>query len=198
MVVGVLCAVFLALFADIGGLLLMRVGREPTLTGRTDLWSTLLTFTASPMFGTGFESFWLGPRLEKIWGLQWWHPNEAHNGYLETYLNLGWVGVWLLAFVIIVGYRRIHDMVRYDPAGGQLRLAFFVVAIAYNLTESAFRSLHPVWLAFLLAVIAVARPQPRAATDGREAATENVDYRTPPGLRKTRVLKSRKTAGSKM
>jgi O-antigen ligase len=160
MVAGVLCAVFLTLFADIGGLLLTQMGRDPTLTGRTDLWSAVLTYTTNPMFGTGFESFWLGPRLEELWGRFGWQPNQAHNGYLETYLNLGWVGVCLLAFIVIFGYRRILDLLRYDPAGGQLRLAFFVVVIAYNFTEAAFKSLHPVWLAFLLSVIAVPKPRP--------------------------------------
>jgi hypothetical protein len=171
-VAGILCAVFLALFADIGGQVLAQMGRDPTLTGRTELWSTLLAYKASPMVGTGFESFWLGPRLEAIWALQWWRPNEAHNGYLETYLNLGWVGVWLLAFIIIFGYRSIHAMLQYDPAGGQIRLAFFVVAVAYNLTESAFRTLHPMWLAFLLAVIVVPTPRPRTASEQQESTAD--------------------------
>jgi O-antigen ligase len=172
MVAGIVSVVFLALFADIGGLLLTRMGRDPTLTGRTDLWSTLLPYAASPMFGTGFESFWLGPRLEELWGVFAWQPNQAHNGYLETYLNLGWVGVCLLAFIVIFGYRRIHDVLRYDPAGGQLRLAFFVVVIVYNFTEAAFRPLHPVWLAFLLAVIAVPRPRPATATEQQESTAD--------------------------
>jgi O-antigen ligase len=173
MVAGIVCAVFLALFADIGGLVLTQMGRDPTLTGRTDLWSTVLTYTASPMLGAGFESFWLGPRLDELWGMFAWQPNQAHNGYLETYLNLGWVGVCLLALIVIYGYRRIHDVLRYDPAGGQLRLAFFVVVIAYNFTEAAFKSLHPVWLAFLLAVIAVPKPRPeygRARSTGAQSA----------------------------
>ncbi len=44
----------------------------------------------NPLLGTGYESFWLGPRLQWFWqhaGLG--HINEAHNGYLEVYLNLG-------------------------------------------------------------------------------------------------------------
>lgn len=188
MVAGIVGAVFLALFADIGGTVLTQLGRDPTLTGRTDLWSTVLMYTATPMFGTGFESFWLGPRLEAIWKLQIWQPNQAHNGYLETYLNLGWVGVCLLAFIVIFGYRRIHDVLRDDPAGGQLRLAFFVVAIAYNFTEAAFKSLHPVWLAFLLAVIAVPRLQPergRALSAGARSAHRLAGEMRREGLIKT-------------
>jgi O-antigen ligase len=109
----------------------------------------------NPLFGAGFESFWLGPRLDKIWAVYWFHPTEAHNGYLETFLNLGWVGIALLAVVIVAAYRNVAAVLRRDPEAGRLRLAFFVSAIAYNFTESAFKTMNPVWFIFLLAAIAV-------------------------------------------
>jgi O-antigen ligase len=65
-------------------------GRETTLTGRTELWNDLLAMGTNPWVGTGFESFFLGPRLDILWAKHWWRPNEAHNGYLETYLS--WFG----------------------------------------------------------------------------------------------------------
>ncbi len=42
--------------------LLVAMGRNPTLTDRTDVWQLLLKIANNPWFGTGFESFWLGPR----------------------------------------------------------------------------------------------------------------------------------------
>src|SRR5262249_31683228 len=60
------------------------VGRDATLTERTKIWSFLLSMKINPILGTGYESFWLGPRLEWFWqnaGLG--HINEAHNGFLE-------------------------------------------------------------------------------------------------------------------
>ena len=50
----------------------------------------------NPIFGTGFESFWLGERPKQLEGIFFFIPNEAHNGYLETYLTLGLIGVFLL------------------------------------------------------------------------------------------------------
>ena len=35
------------------------------------------------------------------------HLNEAHNGYLEVYLNLGIIGVILIIGFLIAGYRNI-------------------------------------------------------------------------------------------
>ena len=109
----------------------------------------------NPLFGTGFESFWLGERLEKLYRLYWFHPTQSHNGYFEVFLNLGWTGLFLLGLVMVWGYRDIVGGLRRDPQTNGLRLAYFVVAAIYNLTEHAFRELHPVWIAFLLAVTAV-------------------------------------------
>jgi exopolysaccharide production protein ExoQ len=151
----VLFVVVYGLILNPGAGLAETVGRDSTLTGRTRLWNTVLSLTANPLFGAGYESFWLGERLQKVWETNWEHPNQAHNGYLEVYLDLGWVGLGLLALVMVWGYRSIIRALRCDPEAGRIRLAFFVVAVLYNLTEHAFRELHPVWIAFLFAVVIV-------------------------------------------
>lgn len=152
---------FCTLFLGLGGVALDAMGRDATLTGRTALWDLVLSLSKNPLWGAGFESFWLGTRLEKIWSVYWWHPNEAHNGYLEVYLNLGWIGVALLAALIVTGYRNVIAALRGDPDEGRLRLAYFVIGVVYNFTEAGFRILNPVWIAFLLSVIAV-------PSDGRQ------------------------------
>ena len=144
-----------ALFLDLGAGLLSGLQRDSTLTGRTVLWDQVLRMTVDPLFGAGYESFWLGTRLEDLWKIWWWHPRQAHNGYLETYLNLGWTGIILLAVVVIVGYARAVGAVYRREDTGSLRLAFIVVAIGYNLTEAAFKMMHPVWIFFLFAILAV-------------------------------------------
>ena len=144
-----------ALFSGSGGGLLGTLGRNSTLTGRTDIWNQVLSMAQSPFLGTGFESFWLGPRLQKIWNIWWWHPNEAHNGYIEVYLNLGWVGVALLGVLLVTGYRNIMATFRTKPELAEIKLAYFFVAIIYNFTESAIRTMNPVWIVFLLSILAI-------------------------------------------
>src|SRR2546425_1466858 len=141
---------FSALFWGPGVGLVETLGRDSTLTGRTALWSDLLKTNLNPLFGAGFESFWLGPRLQELWSIYWWHPNEAHNGYLEVFLNLGWMGVGLLALVMVTGYRNVLSTFRRDRDAGRLRLAYFVVTLIYNFTEAGFRMMNPVWIFFLL------------------------------------------------
>src|SRR6266540_4431671 len=154
-----LCLFGLFLDSDVG--LVQAMGRDATLTGRTALWDELLRMTVDPWFGAGFESFWLGQRVETMWRKYYWHPNQAHNGYLEVFLNLGWTGVALLGFLIVWGYRQVIGAFRRDQEAGRLRLAYFVVALVYNLTEAAFQVLHPMWIAFLLAVTVIPEPPRR-------------------------------------
>ena len=148
-----------ALFLDPTGHLVESLGRNPTLTGRTEVWHQVLGLAGNPLFGTGFESFWTGHRLQEVWSInEGDRVNEAHNGYLEVYLNLGWCGVTLLAVLIMTGYRNVIIAFRQDPDLGKLKLAYFVTAVIYSLTEAGFRMMSPTWTFFLLAIIAVPLP----------------------------------------
>jgi len=166
MVAAIVGVAFSVLFLDIGVSALEAIGRNPTLTGRTEIWRVLLQVDGNPVFGTGFESFWLGERLEKLWnmgnllnGL-----NQSHNGYLEVYLNLGCIGLALLAILIVTGYRNVIAALRRDPQTGALRLGFFVAAVIYSFTEAAFKIMSPIWIALLLAIAAVPEPPTSEAT----------------------------------
>jgi len=149
---------FSALFLDVGGGALETMGRDSTLTGRTEIWSTVLRVAENPLLGTGFESFWLPGRIQRLWDVFGLHIQEAHNGYLEVYLNLGWCGVTLLAILIVTGYRNVFVAFRRDPDAGVLRLAFFVAGVVYSFAEAGFRAMSPIWIVFLLATTAVPEP----------------------------------------
>lgn len=143
------------LFLGVSPSALTAMGKNPTLTDRTAMWPLLLSLCKSPWIGAGFGSFWLGPRLAQIWRVWEWKPNEAHNGYLEIYLNLGWTGVTLLAIVVAAGYRKAFIACQRNRHLGSLMIAYFVVGIAYNFTEAAFfQILAPVWIMLLLAMLA--------------------------------------------
>jgi hypothetical protein len=156
-VVAIICVSASALFLNVGGGALETMGRDPTLTGRTEIWRELLSVVSNPLIGTGFESFWLGDHLRKIWAMGGLLEgiNEAHNGYLEVYLNLGWIGVALLAVLVVTGYRNVVASFRQNIETAKLRLAFFVAAVVYCLTEAAFKMMCPIWVAFLLAITAI-------------------------------------------
>jgi hypothetical protein len=83
------------------------LGRNATLTDRTEVWELALRLQPNPILGAGFESFWLGQRLEDLWSKFWGKPNQAHNGYIETYLNLGLIGLVILFAPILATFRKI-------------------------------------------------------------------------------------------
>jgi O-antigen ligase len=151
----VVASVLAYLLLDAGTYMVQALGRDPTLTGRTELWAELLHMPINAWLGTGFGSFWLGDRAQYFWDKYWWRPNEAHNGYLEVYLDLGWIGVGLLVVLIVAGYRNIVQQYPQDPCLGRIRLTFFLTALVYCITEAAFKLMNPVWIAFLLAITAL-------------------------------------------
>ena len=88
--------------------IILNLGKDLTLTGRNEVWTDVLEMKTDPLIGTGFESFWLGKRLEAMWEKHWWQPNQAHNGYIETYINLGFLGLFFLCGIILSSFRNIR------------------------------------------------------------------------------------------
>jgi exopolysaccharide production protein ExoQ len=151
----------------ISALLAGALGRDPTLSGRTELWRHVLDFQTNPIVGTGFESFWLGDRLKRMGQIYWWKANQAHNGYLELYLNLGVIGLSIMIGVIITAFRKIRVELFRNFEWGRYRLGFMAAVVVYNWTEAAFKMGHPVWFVFYL----VAMNYPRAQFSPIEASS---------------------------
>jgi O-antigen ligase len=82
------------------GVILEALGRDPTLTGRTDIWIGLLqAVQMRPWTGFGWGVFWLvedGPVFWVRQATQWEVPS-AHNSWLEIALALGLPGaIWAI------------------------------------------------------------------------------------------------------
>ncbi len=136
------------------------MGRKANLSGRTVIWAALIPAAPNAIIGAGFESFWLSRNVQifqrTLAQEGWYHPeflNEAHDGYLEVYLELGLVGVALLALILITGYRHAVAAYRLDRSLGGLLLAYVIASMAYNITEAGFRMLDPIWIFLLLAIV---------------------------------------------
>lgn len=133
------------------------VGRDATLTGRTDIWRDLLRENIDPLTGSGYQSFWLRHGMMERYG----EINQAHNGYLETYLNGGLIGLSLLLTMIAATGNKLRKDILHGSTVSVLLFAFFLVAALYNLTEGLFDGLSLIWFSLLLA--ALSRPREFAA-----------------------------------
>jgi exopolysaccharide production protein ExoQ len=159
-ITAVIVLILFAQFAfGIFGVGIEMLGKDPTLTGRTDLWKILLGWKINPLFGTGFESFWLGERSAKLAQIYWWHPNEAHNGYLETYLNLGLIGLTLILVLIFSAFYKGCKMLSEHFEFARFQIGFLAAFVLYNWTEAAFKSLHPLFFVFLITFMKYPKPQ---------------------------------------
>lgn len=144
-------------------------GRNMTLTGRTDLWADLWNIPINSLFGTGYQSFWLGPRIELLWQKYPFHPNQAHNGYLETYLNGGLVGVSLLMAMIVSTGSKLRKALLAGSSEGLLRFAFFITILIYNWTEAMFYGINLIWITLLIAALSYPRSYTEAARNSKRA-----------------------------
>ena len=104
------------------------------------LWTRLLGLHTNPILGTGFESFWLGERPEQLEGIFFFIPNEAHNGYLEIYLNLGLIGLFILIGLFVATFWKIRLDLFRNFEWGRYRLGFFVAVSPVQLDGSSLQN----------------------------------------------------------
>lgn len=184
-VLGLAAAIGLFILGGVSGLsesLVATLGRDMTLTGRTDVWREVLALRTDPIFGVGFMSFWDDPSYRSQ--LPYWASGPAHNGYLEIYLMGGLIGVSLLTLMIVATGVRIHWAMKQNSEFATVRFAFFVIALLANYSESNFAFMSPVGMIFLLASIGEGYTQPHGGKSVLSPHSRNFrfDRKNPSGF----------------
>ena len=137
------------------------LGRDPHW-GRFDVWQAVRSVNVNPLIGTGYLSFWSEESRRTLW--EDFAPTiSAHNGYMEIYLDGGFVAVALLMAMLLAAGRKIMRGISVDPAYGNLRFAVLVMAIVHNMAESSFARLGLIW--FTLLLVAIEYPKPTLAAE---------------------------------
>lgn len=138
------------------------LGRDLTFTGRTNIWQQIMADkTLNPLIGAGFFNYWGGEEGGAIREAMQTSVRSAHSGYLETYLDGGLIAIGLLFAFLWVRGRRVVESFRRSMRNAQPILSRYyqvgftllIVAIFYNLSESAFARLLPTWFAALMILI---------------------------------------------
>ena len=132
--------------------LISLLGRDPSLTTRVPMWKDLISMVRNPLLGFGYESFWMGDRtriIAETWNVRW----NAHNGYLQVYLDLGLIGIFFVMTWIFSGLKKIWRSVQSDYAIGLLRFIFILVAVFYSYTEAAFSGVSLIWIILFFGIM---------------------------------------------
>jgi len=140
-------------------------GRGEGMSGRSEIWRVSLKHHTSYLLGTGFRGFWESPDGKATYDeLGTGELNTVHNGYIETYLNGGVVGLFFLGvFIWSTGLIATAKLVEKDPIG-RLAVVFWPLILVYNLSESQFMMTGPVWHAMLLVTSDVRQARREQAT----------------------------------
>jgi exopolysaccharide production protein ExoQ len=152
---------------------------DSTLTGRTVIWAFVQSeINQRPLLGWGYQSFWFVPGSPALTEAPGWvkiMPN-AHNGYFDTTLELGHVGLTLLLAFIFASLHAIGRFADRDPARARLLLSLALFVICWNYFESLWmRGYEFLWVLFLFVVVEIARccqplPARRAVRRSRRPA----------------------------
>ena len=136
------------------------VGRNPTLTGRTEIWKIVKEQNTDPLLGEGFYVFWDTEKGKNVVDALA-RINSAHNGYLETYVDAGLVGDVLLALMLLVAGARVIGRLFSGSPFGRIGVTYWATALLYNLSESSFFRLDLLW--FMLLLVSIDYPRVRSA-----------------------------------
>ena len=128
---------------------------DSSLTGRTVIWDFANTEIARrPLVGWGYQSFWLaGPDAPSIVDAPGWVKTmpDGHNGYVDTKLELGYVGLALLVSFIIATLHGVGRIADRAPARAWLVLSLALYVIIHNFLESLWmRGFEFLWVMFLI------------------------------------------------
>ncbi len=149
---------------------------DSTFTGRTLIWDfAQLEIARKPFAGWGYQSFWLvGADAPSIVDAPGWikgMPN-AHSGYFDTILEMGYIGLALLLSFLVATLHGIGRVAQSDRARAWLLLSLALFIMLYNFLESLWmRGFDLLWVVFVIVAAETARcSRPFPSARGASAA----------------------------
>ena len=150
--------------------LLEALGKDPSLTGRTDIWDALMRKVADrPWTGYGYGAFWgrIGESVPADWVRKetGWLVPSAHNGWIDLLVQLGWPGAILVGGLMAV--TALIAVLRAAGSGareGWWALGFLAAFFVLSLSESILMAHQGLpWVLFLAALTRAVLPSPAPA-----------------------------------
>jgi O-antigen ligase len=150
------------LFVDNLPFITSTLGRDLTLTGRTELWSVMLELIQErPLLGYGFNGFWRdwdSDVTAYLWRTLQWECPYGHNGFMDLLAELGIAGlaVFLLSLTTayIQGVRWLRITKNVEGLWTLMYLSFLVI---YNISESTLLATNSIfWILYVSTIFSMA------------------------------------------
>ena len=142
--------------------LLTGLGKDPTLTGRTQIWGSVLTrLQESPWLGFGRGAYWANGSKYAIEAgkavSENFIPPHAHNGFIDLALDVGVIGLSLFLVSFTIAYVRALKRAYAAKNSDDLwPLAVLVFIALNNLTESYLLRLANIyWVLYITVALSV-------------------------------------------
>lgn len=138
------------------------LGRDLTLTGRTDIWSAMFDLIwERPWFGYGFNAVWRdwdNPITAYLWRTLAWECPYGHNGFMDLLAELGFVGLSIFVLSFITTYYRGIMWLRVTKCiEGIWPLIYLTYLVIYNITESTLVETNSIfWIVYISTAFSVA------------------------------------------
>jgi exopolysaccharide production protein ExoQ len=155
-------------------LLFEAVGKDPSLTGRAQIWAAILRESHdAPLTGYGYAAFWTRGSAPAKWiraQLQWPVPT-AHNGWLDLLIQLGQIGVAL--FALIMGAALIFAFIRRRRLRDGYFAPLFLVVYFISIQSESFILIQNemAWMLAVAAMVRVLGPLPARSRPRLRAPT---------------------------
>jgi O-antigen ligase len=140
--------------------ILLFLGRDPSLTGRTKIWDFVLRLGMdAPLTGYGYDAFWSGDYSPGAPFAIAWSIKSAHNAWLEVFVALGLPGVLLLIGTMGSMTFRAVVLARYykELAPAVLIMLCVFLFLTIGASESLFLIRHTSFWILFIAVAGCAR-----------------------------------------
>ncbi|VXD15814.1 O-antigen polymerase [Planktothrix serta PCC 8927] len=158
-----LSGVLYFLYTEYSSLVFASLGKDASLTGRTDLWMYAWDMIEKKFWlGYGWGAFWRGldgPSGYIIRIAQWPVPN-SHNGWIDLWLDLGFVGVLTYALGFLINLIRSLWLARSTNAlYGLWPLIYLTYTLISTYTETGLVARNSIfWLLYIAISITIAEP----------------------------------------
>jgi O-antigen ligase len=147
---------------------------DSTFTGRTIIWDFAKKQIDRRPFGWGYQSFWfVGPKAATIADAPGWvkYMPNAHSGYYDTMLEMGYIGFGLLLSFIVATLYQVGRLVTRDGGRAWVVLSVTLYIIMWDFLESLWmRGFEFLWVLFLILASEVARTWPAVTVKRAERA----------------------------